>query len=83
MGTDSVGITARDISLELYKNRLYKYLVGMFTVYLIWGKAETRFGLLRSFPSLRFCNSVFTGIWKITFNEQISACGFVKNYSLL
>jgi len=35
MGTDSVGITARDISLELYKNRLYKYLVGMFTVYLI------------------------------------------------
>lgn len=35
MGIDSIGIATRDISLELYKNRLYKYPVGTFTVYLM------------------------------------------------
>lgn len=46
------------------------------------GKEESHFGVVSSLPILRFCDSMFTGIWKIIFNEQISACGFVKNYSL-
>lgn len=54
MGIDSVGIAARDISLEFCKNRLYKYPVGVFMVYLPWNKAKRHFGLLRSFPILCF-----------------------------